>query len=420
LPQSSGKKGIVLLPFYKKYWKTAFDIALIALTVYLTMFVFSYLYKIATPIFFAFVIYLMIEPLARRLNKWGIKKSIASGISVIFFTLIILGAFSGAAFLITKQGTELVNKFPQYQQVLAEQISLLSGELEKQLDRLPADFDLATQAKELIEGSSATLQRWATAFLNNMVGYVSSFSTFLFNFVIGIILAYFLSIEIKTWKTAASEKTPRTFKNVFFFLRDNVFKGIASYIKAQAKMISITFIVILVALILLGVDNAFIIAVVAAIFDVLPLLGVSTLFVPWIIYLFIVGKLSLAIWLTALWLVVILTRQILEPKITGDSLGVSAFTMLAFMIISLKLFGIAGVILSPILVILVKSLYVQGYFHRWIRTPVDEFDEPGDEIAAAGTSTIHGEGDGRGSAGESFVERLKRIGSKPGADEEKK
>jgi len=372
-----------MLPFYKKYWRTAFDIGLIALTVYLIMYTFSYVYKIATPIFFAFLIFLIIEPLAKRLNKWGVKKSIASGISILIFTLLILGAFSGAAVLITKQGNALIENFPRYQSVLAEQIGNLASQLEKQLDKLPNDISLSEEIKNLTKGATDNLQKWVSAFLNGLIGYVSSFSTFIFNFVVGIILAYFLSIEIKTWKRAATDKTPKTFKTAFFFLRDNVFRGIASYIKAQAKMISITFIVILIALILLGVDNAFIIAVVAAIFDVLPLLGVSTLFIPWIIYLFIVGKLSLAIWLSALLLVVILTRQILEPKITGDSLGVSAFTMLAFMIISLSLFGIAGVILSPILVILVKSLYDQGYFHRWIRTPVDEFDEP--SLAADGS-----------------------------------
>ncbi|QNK60102.1 sporulation integral membrane protein YtvI [Paenibacillus sp. PAMC21692] len=391
-----------MLPFYKKYWRTAFDIGLIALTVFLTMYAFSFFYSIATPIIFAFIIFLMIEPLARKLNKWGMPKSIASGISIMLFSLLILAAFTGAAYLITKQGTALIEDFPRYQKILTEQIGKLSAQLEGQLDKLPADFNIEESSKDLIQGASDMLKNFGTAFLGGLIGYVSSFSSFIFNFVVGIILAYFLSIEIKSWKRTASDKTPKTFKNAFFFLRDNVFKGIASYIKAQAKMISITFIVILIALIALGVKNAFVIAIVAAIFDVLPLLGVSTLFIPWIIYLFIVGQTSLAIWLTVLLLVVILTRQILEPKITGDSLGVSAFTMLAFMIISLSLFGFAGVILSPILVILVKSLYDQGYFHRWIHTPVDEFDD--DTTAQDIEPSIS-----RTKSKEPFVDRLKKL-----------
>jgi sporulation integral membrane protein YtvI len=394
--------GNTVLPFYKKYWRTAFDIGLIALTVFLTMYAFSFFYSIATPIIFAFIIFLMIEPLARKLNKWGMPKSIASGISIMLFSLLILAAFTGAAYLITKQGTALIEDFPRYQKILTEQIGKLSAQLEGQLDKLPADFNIEESSKDLIQGASDMLKNFGTAFLGGLIGYVSSFSSFIFNFVVGIILAYFLSIEIKSWKRTASDKTPKTFKNAFFFLRDNVFKGIASYIKAQAKMISITFIVILIALIALGVKNAFVIAIVSAIFDVLPLLGVSTLFIPWIIYLFIVGQTSLAIWLTVLLLVVILTRQILEPKITGDSLGVSAFTMLAFMIISLSLFGFAGVILSPILVILVKSLYDQGYFHRWIHTPVDEYD---DDTAVQDIEPSIS----RAKSKEPFVDRLKKL-----------
>ncbi|MDQ0110782.1 sporulation integral membrane protein YtvI [Paenibacillus harenae] len=363
-----------MLPFYKKYWRTAFDIALIALTVYLIMYSFSYLYRIATPIFFSFLIFMSIEPLARRLNKLGIKKSIASGISILVFIILILGIFSGAAYLITKQGSELIDNFPKYQLMLEKQVAKSTAQIQEQLATLPPNFNLVERSTELISGITDYLGKLGQSFLRNLINYVSSFSAFVVNVVIGTILAYFLSIEIKSWKNTAEEKTPRTFKKVFFFLRDNVFKGIALYIKAQAKMISITFVVILIALMLLGVENAFVIAVVSAIFDILPLLGVGTVFIPWIIYLIIVGKISLAIWLSALFLVVVITRQILEPKITGDSLGVSAFTMLAFMIVSLKLFGISGVILSPILMILIKSLYDQGYFHRWIRAPLGEFD----------------------------------------------
>jgi sporulation integral membrane protein YtvI len=371
-----------MLPFYKKYWRTAFDIALIALTVFLIMYVFSFLYRIATPIFFSFVIFLCIEPLARRLNKLGMKKSIASGISVLVFSIIILGILSGAAFLIVQQGSELVDNFPKYQKILVEQIAIISEEVQTRLGAMPAHLDLVERSQDLIKGATDTLSNLGKTIFSHLVTYVSSVSSFIFNFVVGIILAYFLSIEITTWKQTAEDKTPNTFKKAFFFLRNNVFKGIALYIKAQAKMISITFVVILVALILLGVDNAFVIAVVSAIFDILPLLGVGTIFIPWIIYLLIVGKVTLAIWLSVLFLAVVLTRQILEPKITGDSLGVSAFTMLAFMIVSLSLFGVAGVILSPILMILIKALYDQGYFSRWIHAPAGEFDAPPAPVSA--------------------------------------
>lgn len=144
--------------------------------------------------------------------------------------------------------------------------------------------------------------------------------------------------------------------------------------KAQLKLISITFGIIFISLLLLGVSNAFLIGLLSALFDLLPLLGVPVIFIPWIVYLFIAGNSWLAIWLTVVLGVTLITRQILDPKITGNTLGVSAFTMLSFMILSLSLFGVVGVVLSPILLILVKALYDQGYLNKWIRMPKEEFD----------------------------------------------
>ena len=359
-----------MLSFYRKYWRTAFDIALIVLTVYLILFAFSYLYRIATPIFLSFIIFMFIEPPARWMNRLGIRKSIASGISVLLFTIVIVGLFVGAGYIMTTQITGLAEKLPYYQQLLTEQFQKNSTLIGNKINLLPEN--VVKKAYEVIGYITNWGQELATTFLLSLGGYLKSFSTFIFNFSIGIILAYFLSLEITDWKQTATEKTPRTFKKAFFFLKDNVFSGIGAYLKAQGKLISITFCVIFVSLLLLGVENAFSISLLSAVFDVLPLLGVGTVFIPWIIYLFIVGHTSLAIWLSVLFLAVVLTRQILEPKITGDTLGVSAFTMLAFMIMSLSLFGIAGVILSPILMILIKALYEQRYFHRWIRPPKGE------------------------------------------------
>jgi sporulation integral membrane protein YtvI len=366
-------EGKQVISFYRKYWRTAFDIALIILTVYLFMLLFSYLYRIATPIFLAVIIFLMIEPLARFLNRRGMRKSLASAISTFLFIIVILGALVGAGIIFTNQILNLVNIIQEYssntvfQDQLVERFAVLQDQLQ---NLLPAD--LLNNAASYAADFAKTASGFITGFLSGLVGGLTSFSAFIFNFAIGIILAYFLSIEIESWKKLAADKTPSTFKHVYYFLKENVLKGIVSYIKAQLKLISLTFIVIFIALLILNVKNAFSISLLAAFFDILPLLGVSTLFIPWIVYLFIVGNTTLAIWLSAVLLVVILVRQIMEPKITGDSLGVSAFTTLSFMIISLSLFGVAGVILSPILIILLKALYDQGYLQRWIRDPEAE------------------------------------------------
>ncbi|OPA80427.1 sporulation integral membrane protein YtvI [Paenibacillus selenitireducens] len=361
-----------MLPFYKKYWKTAFDIGLIILTVYLTMSLFSYLYKIATPIFLSFIIYLIIEPLAKFLHRRGIKKAIASAISVLVFILLLLSVFFGLSVILIAQISSLIDKLPDYSDAFKGTLNTIIIDFQHKANLLPPDV-LANINKYLgsMAGKASTI---GISVLNTMLSYLQSFSSFLVNFGIGIILAYFLSTEIKSWQILANEKTPRTFKNAFIFLRENVFRGLGIYIKAQFKLISITFVGIFVGLIALNVSNAFTLALISALLDLLPLVGVPVLFIPWVIYLFIVGNTSLAIWLLVVLGIVMLVRQIMEPKITGNTLGVSAFTMLSCMMISLSLFGVAGLVLSPILLILIKALMDQGYIKRWIRMPKEEFD----------------------------------------------
>lgn len=363
-----------MLAFYQKYWRTAFDIGVVAFTVWLFMYIFSYLYHLATPVFLSIIIFWMIEPLARLLNRWGLRKAIASGISVLLFTLIILAVFLGLGFIFTQQIIQLAAKLPEYQVQLQDQVTAITQNLQSRIESLPPDIsEKLTNAVKFITEQGA---EWAGQFLIWLAGTLSSFSSFVLNFSIAIILAYFLSIEIEDWKKVARDRAPKTLKVMFEFLRNNVFRGIGAFVKAQSILISITFAIIFVTLLSLGVKNAFAISLLAGLFDILPLLGVNTLFIPWVIYLFITGNTFLGVSLTILLLVVMFARQILEPRITGQTIGVSAFTMLAFMMISLSLFGVIGLILAPILMILIKALYDQGYFNQWIRYPKDEFEVP--------------------------------------------
>ncbi|MEK4206327.1 MULTISPECIES: AI-2E family transporter [Paenibacillus] len=361
-----------MLPLYKKYWRTFFDIGLIVLTVYLIMFSFSKLYQLAAPVFLSFFVFLLIEPLARFLNRRGLGKPFASAISVLLFLILLLGTLFGAGLLITIQALHFQENLPKYTYVVQQHFVETTTYLQQKIDNLPPD--ITNKVNGYFKDATDVLTGWLITFLKYMAGILGSFSTFMANFGIAIILAFFLSMEIKDWRKIAHDKMPKTFKNAFAFLQGNVFKAIGSYLKAQLILISITFVIVLVGLFILRTGNEITMALVCAVFDVLPLLGVTTILVPWIIYLFIVGNTSLAIGLIILLAIVLIVRQLLEPKITGNSIGVSsAFLMLSFVILSTSAFGMAGLILSPILLILIKELIQQGYLQSWIYLPQEEF-----------------------------------------------
>lgn len=361
-----------MLPLYKKYWRTFFDIGLVVLTVYLVMLAFSKLYQLAAPVFLSFFVFMLIEPLARFLNRKGMGKPFASAISVLLFLIILLGVLFGAGLLVATQAIQFQDNLPRYTAIVQYHFTEATTYLQHQIDSLPAD--LTDKINGYFTSATNVLSAWLVTFFKYMIGVLGSFSSFMGNFGIAIILAFFLSMEIKDWRKIAHDKMPKTFKTAYAFVQGNVFKAIGSYLKAQLILISITFGIVLVGLFILRTGNEITMALVCAVFDVLPLLGVSTILIPWIVYLFIVGKVSLAVGLLVLLVVVLLVRQLLEPKITGNSIGVSsAFLMLSFVILSMSAFGVAGLILSPILLILIKELIQQGYLQRWIYLPQEEF-----------------------------------------------
>ncbi|MBT2764194.1 AI-2E family transporter [Paenibacillus sp. ISL-20] len=362
-----------MLPLYKKYWRTAFDIGLIVLTVYLIMFIFSKLYQIAAPVFLSFLVFLIIEPFSKFLHRRGLPKPFAAAISVLLFLLVILGILFGAGALIVSQFMNLQDNLPGYTKTLQRHFSESLNFLQTKLDALPPD--LTDRLNGYFQDITTFAQGAAESFFHYVIGFMGSFSSFIANFGVAIILAFFLSIEIGSWRRIAKDKTPKTLKTAFLFLKENVFKAIGSYLKAQMKLVSITFVIVYIGFLILGTGNSLSVALICAVFDVLPLLGVPVILIPWITYLFIVGNTGLAIGLIVLLVVVVISRQLLEPKITGNSIGVSsAFLMLSFMMISLSIFGVAGLILAPILLILIKELLTQGYLKQWIRLPSEEFE----------------------------------------------
>ncbi|HEX2927759.1 MAG TPA: hypothetical protein VHP38_16115, partial [Ruminiclostridium sp.] len=103
-----------MLPLYKKYWRTVFDIGLIVLTVYLIMFVSSKLYQLAAPVFLSFVVFWCIEPAARYFHRKGMKKPFASALSVLLFIILLLAIFFGLGLILVTQFTKVAQNLPHY------------------------------------------------------------------------------------------------------------------------------------------------------------------------------------------------------------------------------------------------------------------------------------------------------------------
>ena len=143
-------------------------------------------------------------------------------------------------------------------------------------------------------------------------------------------------------------------------------KGVSKLFKAYATLMLITFVEMFIGLSFMKLVGVYkggyiaIIAFVTCIVDIIPVLGTGTVILPWAVYSFISGNVGLGIGLIVLYAVITVLRQIIEPKLVANQVGLPAIITIAAMFLGARLFGAFGIIILPLTVIILKLMYDEG------------------------------------------------------------
>jgi sporulation integral membrane protein YtvI len=133
-------------------------------------------------------------------------------------------------------------------------------------------------------------------------------------------------------------------------------RALQGYAKAELFMVFLTGLESLVGLSILGVSFAYILAILAIILDLLPVLGIAILYVPWAIWLLFAGNPRLGIGLLLLYGIIVLVRQLVEPRILARNMGLHPLTTLIAIYLGFMLLGFWGLVLGPAVVIAYKTV----------------------------------------------------------------
>lgn len=132
------------------------------------------------------------------------------------------------------------------------------------------------------------------------------------------------------------------------------------FLKAQIILSVITYIVSFTGLMILGVKYAAIIALIIIIVDILPILGTGSVLVPWALASLFMDNYFVGIGLILLYIIIIVVRRSIEPKILGERIGLGALATLISIWIGFKVMGLLGVFLFPLACIFYKALVKVG------------------------------------------------------------
>lgn len=358
--------------FWINIWRVArfLLVAFIMITGSLTVF---YTTQYTYPFIVAIGVAFLMNPLVNLLEH---KARIPRPLSVFLTILMILAVIIGVIVLLV---VELIDGFNNLADIIPghfkDLVSYVQGVITAQvipfyqkLTTIMNTLDPSQQEKvlEQIQTIGSTIAEsgasWLKLLLNSIPSQLGKLPNLATVMIFSLLGTFFISkdwykLKEKTLKLAP-EKLTESSGNVIKGLQ----KALFGFMKAQFTLISITALIVLTGLLLLGVDYAVTIAIITGAVDLLPYLGTGIIFIPWIIYMFFTGNYMMTVGLSILYIVVIVQRQMMEPKILSSNIGLDPLATLVALFVGFQMFSFLGLILGPVALVILNTLHQSGVF----------------------------------------------------------
>ncbi|MRG87681.1 sporulation integral membrane protein YtvI [Salinibacillus xinjiangensis] len=332
---------------------------------------FIYLSKYTYPFIFALIFAFIMNPVVNYMEERLKFPRPLAVILVIFMTLaIIIGIITFLIVEIITGFTYLAKEVPKYfeelvtffQELIAAQVIPIYERLSSMINNLDASYraEIMDQISNIGSSVSETGQvilKNILTWIPNQIAGIPNLATVLIFSLLG---TFFIS---KDWRKL-STMLKTTIPTYVVSSSNNVYKGLQNafvgFIRAQFILISITAIIVLMGLLILQIEYAITLALIIGAIDLLPYLGTGLVFVPWILYMFFTGNYYLTIGLSILYAIVIIQRQLMEPKVLSSSIGLDPLATLIALFVGFQLLGFLGLIVGPVTLVILNTLYQAG------------------------------------------------------------
>ena len=341
---------------YKKITFIGISVAILVLIGYLFL---KYALDIFLPFIIAFLIVAMARPIINKIaNHTKISKPIVS-IFVLSMLLVFSALVLGVILTITIEQVgniaegiiEGLSREENFVLVIFNSIDKLTERLPFLNNLLGSEESVYNLVIEMLLDGAKSLSARLTNYLAKMITALPSIVVTLI--VLALALFYFAKDYDKIGNRII-KLLPKRAGNIALIFKNDVLLVVSKYLKSYLILLLITFAELISGFLILGIDNSFVLALIIAIVDMLPILGAGTVLVPWSAIMLILGNYKLAIGLFVLAGITYFSRQFLEPKILSDQMNVHPLITLLFMYAGLKIAGFIGLIVAPVVAFIIK------------------------------------------------------------------
>lgn len=318
---------------------------------------FRYIMPIFLPFLLGAALAVAAEPLVRLLAK-RLPRGVAAGVGVTVTLVLLSCLLILLAALLVKELGRLASALPDLSQTAMQGISALEGFLIDLVQRTPEGVRpmLTQTVNGLFSGSSAIVDeitRRIPGIASSILGHVPGSALTLGT---GILSGFMLSARLPRVRSWLSTRPLIQRLRGYLPALRNLRSALGGWLKAQLKLSGVCFAILTAGLLLLRVPYAPIWAALIAVVDAIPVLGTGTVLLPWSLICLIQGLTARAVGLLGIYAVTFLSRTTLEPRMVGKHLGLDPLVTLLCLYVGYRLWGIGGMLLSPLLSVAAKEL----------------------------------------------------------------
>lgn len=345
-----------------------FLITLIA--VLLCVFFLGDVLKFFLPFVIGFIIAAIANPMVRFLEKkLKVKRKYGSAIIIVFVLVVVIAVLYVIIYFLVKQLIDLITDLPELLLEAQKLINDISNNLQGFYNKLPDGIQdgIGSMGNSLETWLEKAISETDMPSISNAGNYVGGLIEGILIGIITILAAYFFIADRDKLVAGLKKIVPETMQQYYLLVTNNIKSAIGGYFKAQFKIMLIIIVILFIGFEALGVNYSFLLALLTAFLDLLPVFGTGTIIGPWFVIEVITGNYIKAVVLAVLYLVCQFTKQLLQPKMVGDSVGLNPLLTLFFMFVGYRLGGILGMIIGIPVGMIIVNFYNVGIFDRLIR-----------------------------------------------------
>lgn len=349
----------------KKYLKAVTNIVIAFIVLLFVFFLVPKLIWFFAPFFVGWIISVIASPMVRFFEeKLKIRRKAGSAFVIIIVIALVVFVLYLVGMKLTEEIVGLAEALPAIWVGLEAELAEIGEKLSVVYEKLPAD------ARDSITDISGVIGDYFGSLMGNMgsptIEAVGNVAKQLPNIVIAIIMAllsaYFFVADKENIYAWLRNHMPEEIQRKYGIIRKSLVKAVGGYFKAQLKIECWIYLLLVVGLSFLQVNYTLLIALGIAFLDLLPFFGTGTVMVPWAIIKVLSGDYKMAVWLLIIWGVGQLVRQIIQPKIVGDSVGMPPLPTLILLYLGYRVAGVIGMIVSVPIGLIVVTMYEEGVF----------------------------------------------------------